>query len=363
MTDSPNYINHIALVLDASVSMTRHQRGLVRVADAEIAHLARRSQELDQETRVTVYVFSDDVKCVVYDKDVLRLPSIRDLYRVGGNTALVAATMLSQDDLAHTAQLYGDHAFLTYVLTDGEENVSRFHRMFGGPGSSGRRAMTPHTTAEVAAQLAGRLGALPDNWTVACLVPDQRGVHEARSFGFPRDNIAVWDTTTQAGVERVFGETIRRATESFMTGRSRGVRGSKTLFTGGADTVNRDTVAAARADGGLTALDRSAYRLIDVPQDEPIRPFVERTTGAFYRTGSAFYRLMKPEKVQPQKAVLVRDRKSGRVYGGGQARALLGLPDHEVRVKPDENPLYEVYVQSTSINRRLVAGTKLVVLV
>jgi Mg-chelatase subunit ChlD len=68
-----NYINHVVLVLDESASMTNHKRDLVRVADGQIEYLARRSQELDQETRVSVYVFSNEVKCLIYDKDVLRL--------------------------------------------------------------------------------------------------------------------------------------------------------------------------------------------------------------------------------------------------------------------------------------------------
>jgi Mg-chelatase subunit ChlD len=56
MTSQQNYINHIVMVLDMSGSMSPHARELIKVADGQIAHLARRSQELDQETRITVYV-------------------------------------------------------------------------------------------------------------------------------------------------------------------------------------------------------------------------------------------------------------------------------------------------------------------
>lgn len=96
MSRSQNYINHVALVLDASSSMRRLSHKVVEVADQQIAYLARRSQELDQETRVTVYVFADQVECVIYDKDVLRMPSLKQMYRVGGMTALLAATLKSQ---------------------------------------------------------------------------------------------------------------------------------------------------------------------------------------------------------------------------------------------------------------------------
>ncbi|MEU3878202.1 hypothetical protein AB0E87_30690, partial [Streptomyces sp. NPDC029704] len=97
MSGNQNYINHVALVLDASSSMSHLSQKVVEVADQQIAYLARRSQELDQETRVTVYVFADKVECVIYDKDVLRMPSLKQLYRVGGMTALLAVGQAGGD--------------------------------------------------------------------------------------------------------------------------------------------------------------------------------------------------------------------------------------------------------------------------
>lgn len=364
-----NYINHIALVLDASSSMQTRTRELVRVADAEIRHLATRSQELDQETRVTVYVFDDDVRCLIYDKDVLRLPSLEGLYRAEGNTALIAATVKALDDLAETPQRYGDHAFLAYVLTDGQENVSRWSTVFGGDGRRrwDLRGAARYTLDELVVKLRGRLDGLAENWTVAALVPDVHSAHEAKRFGFPANNVAIWDASRAEGTQEVFSATIRTATETFMVGRSKGVRGSKTLFAGGADQVN----AQARKAAGLRVVPKSEYALYDVKVDGvQIRSFVETATNAGYRTGSAFYQLhtvlggtKTAEVVQPQKKIVVRNRKSGRVYAGAQARQLLGLPaDAEVRVRPEDNPEYQIFVQSTSVNRKLVAGTKLLVL-
>ena len=53
---------------------------------------------------------------------------------------------------------------------------------------------------------------------------------------------------------------------------------------------------------------------------------------------------------------------TGRVFSGPAARQLLGLPCAEATVKPGENPAYTVFVQSTSVNRKLVPGTKLLVM-
>src|SRR6188508_3210323 len=103
-------VNHVAFVLDGSSSMDIHAASVVKVVDAQTAYLARRSKEMDQETRVSVYVFADEVECLIYDTDVLRLPSIKDLYSPYGWTALLAATIKSQQDLAATGTLYGEHS-------------------------------------------------------------------------------------------------------------------------------------------------------------------------------------------------------------------------------------------------------------
>lgn len=332
---SQNYINHVVLVLDASTSMVRHQNNLIQVADGQVQYLAQRSQELDQETRVSIYSFNERVECLVYDKDVLRLPSISTLYRPRGRTALVDASMKSLEDLKQTATLYGDHAFLTFVLTDGQENASRLYGV---------------------SALKARLQSLPDNWTVACLVPDQRGVFEAKGFGFPSDNVAVWDATSAAGVVEV-GETIKRATEGFMRARATGVRGTRSLFSTGLENVNAATVHST-----LKPLDLSAYDVFPVHHDAPIRDYAY-SRGVPYQVGKGFYQLTKTETIQAQKQIAIRERATGRVYWGREARDLLGLP-HEisVRVKPDINPEYDVFVQSTSVNRKLIQGTDLLVM-
>ncbi|WP_186779261.1 vWA domain-containing protein [Streptomyces salinarius] len=345
MSGSQNYINHVALVLDASSSMSRLSQKVVEVADQQIAYLARRSQELDQETRVTVYVFADRVQCVIYDKDVLRMPSLKQMYRVGGMTALLAATLKSQHELAQTAQLYGDHSFLTFVLTDGQENVS--HRCPDAP-TKDPRALVQAVSSMIETQ--------EDNWTLAVLVPDQMGKREAMQYGFPKDNIAIWDATSTQGLEEA-GQVIQEATEKFMVGRTKGIRGSRAVFSTGADTVNKDTIKAA----GLTPVESSKYQLIDVTRDVAIREWVVES-GHTYRTGGAFYQLSKSEKVQPKKQISVLEKKTDKIYTGPEARALLGLPDVEVRVKPDHNDDFTIFVQSTSVNRKLVANTRLLLM-
>ncbi|MFF2774004.1 vWA domain-containing protein [Streptomyces sp. NPDC058052] len=345
MSVSQNYINHVALVLDASSSMSHLRGKVVEVADQQIAYLARRSRELDQETRVTVYVFADKVQCVIYDKDVLRMPSLKELYKVGGMTALLAAALKSQRELAQTAQLYGDHSFLTFVLTDGQENAS--HRCPDAPSKQPRALV---------AAVAEMIEKQDDNWTLAVLVPDQMGRREAMNCGFPKDNVAIWDATSTQGLEEA-GQVIQQATEKFMVGRTKGIRGSRAVFSVGAEAVNRKTIEAA----GLTPVDASGYQLIPVARDAAIRDWVTES-GHTYRTGCAYYQLSKSEKIQARKRIAVLEKQTDRVYTGPEARALLGLPDEEVRVKPDHNADFTIFVQSTSVNRKLVPNTRLLLM-
>lgn len=324
-----NHINHVVFVLDASASMGGVSRALVTAVDAEVAHLAKRSKEMEQETRVTVYVFSSTVECVIYDMDVLRLPSIAKLYHTGGMTALVDATLLAVNDLAMTPEKYGDHAFLIYVFTDGQENRSRTHYR----------------------DLSRRIAALPDHWSLGVLVPDRRGETEAARFGFPPNNIAIWDATTAQGVQQA-ASVVREATERFMSDRARGVRGSRNIFSTGADAVNASTLQAV----ALKPLPKGSYTLVPVDREGPIKEFVERC-GHKYKVGMAHYQLTKTETIQGHKSLAVVRKDTSEVYAGDQVRDLVGLPAMSVRVKPDFNPDYDIYVQSTSVNRKLLPGT------
>lgn len=337
---SANIINHIGLILDASGSMSGHASKLIEVADNQIKHLAARSQELDQETRVSVWTFSDanDIQCVVWDKDVLRLPSIRNYYKIRGMTAFMDAAMKSFQDMGTTSQIYGDHSFLLYFLTDGMENASR-------------RYTNP-------ADLNQAINALAENWTVAALVPNINGVHEAKKFGFPAGNIQVWDATSTEGLEEA-GRSILRSADTYMQARATGLRSTTSLFDMSAGAVNKKTIKAA----GLKPLPPANYLLVPVPADERIDDFT-RNMGHTFIVGRGYYQLStRSVQVQAQKEIAVVEKASGKVYTGHAARQMINLPDMTVTVRAGRNPDYDIFIQSTSINRKLLAGTKYLYLI
>lgn len=330
---SQNYINHIALVLDASTSMARHAHDVVKVADMQIKHLAEQSKIMDQETRVSVYTFSyrSMIHCLIYDKDVLRMPSIAGLYHASGMTALCSATTLAIKDLQLTPEKYGEHAFLIYVVTDGEENDSSYPERTGLP---------------------GLIASLPDHWTLAPFVPDANGVHYAKSLGFPAGNIAVWNTE-DSFLE--VGEVIQRSTENFMRARTQGIRGSRNLFT----MTATDTKKIKKT---LTPMTPGSYTINPVPQDIRIDEFTRDITG-IYTPGRTYYEMTKRETIQGYKGIAIRVDADKKLYVGDTARDLIGIPkDTDVRVSPGDHPGYKVFVQSTSMNRKLIGGTEALIM-
>ncbi|MGW6919436.1 vWA domain-containing protein [Kitasatospora sp. NPDC054939] len=353
-------VNHVSLVVDKSGSMRQHEAQLVRVVDEFVKGLQEESDRLGHETRISLYAFDHEVQNLVWDMDVKHLPSLRGLYQVdNGATALIEAAVKSIDDLKNIWEGYGEHSFLQVVVTDGEENASGFSevgrmhtRMPAGKGPAVLRSWME--------RIHGAMDALPDHWTSAILVPNSLAKRTAQEYGFPAGNIAIWDADSSKGVEEAIG-TVKSAATSFLRGREKGVRGTRNLFTMGQDLSSADVTA------NLDALDPGKYILVPVDEQLPIRDFV---TGAGhpYKSGCAFYELSKREKIQGRKQLAVAEkdpvtgRMTGRVFSGPAARQLLGLPATEVTVKPGDNPSYTVFVQSTSVNRKLVAGTKLLVM-
>jgi uncharacterized protein YegL len=351
-------INHVVFVLDASISMRPHVQALIKATDAQIKHLSLETGEnkMNQETRVAVYTFDDTARCVVPERDVHRLPSISEVYRVGGNTALVDATTLALDDAGLTSQKYGNHAFLIFVLTDGEENSS----------SRANKDAFP-----------ARLRNLPDNVTVACLVPDaastpyykrQSPAEEAAQWGFLKDNIAEWNTSNVETATK----KMATATTTYLQARASGLRSTNSLFSMDASVINAQTVQQ-----NLVPLSTDEYTLVPVTKPKSsyengefwwIKDFAEFSGHTYTAGHSGYYQFVyvkgkKPsEVITPTKKVIVVHRDTGLAYGGPAARKLLNLPDNtSERIRFDRNPDYDIYILSSANNRHLIPGTNLLI--
>jgi hypothetical protein len=99
------------------------------------------------------------------------------------------------------------------------------------------------------------------------------------------------------------------------------------------------------------------YRHFDVARDTGVRDFCT-TNKLYFEKGKLYYELVKPVLVQGTKRIILQDRSTGKLYTGRWAREVLGLPtyDRDVKLSAIHLSRYRVFIQSTSVNRKLVAG-------
>lgn len=225
-------------------------------------------------------------------------------------------------------------SFLVFVTTDGGENSSRSWN-----GSTlGREIQT--------LQASGR-------WTFVFRVP--RGhARELARMGIPAGNIQEWDQTTR-GVE-VSTAATTAAFNDYFNDRVAGKKSSSTFYSNMANV----TAAEVKATLKDISAEVSMWTVGSHEDGAEIRPFVEARLKSAMLKGAAFYQLSKTEsKIQDTKMIVIRDKKSGSVYYGPAARQLIGLPTvGNARVHPGNHGDFEVFVQSTSVNRKLQAATQ-----
>lgn len=100
------------------------------------------------------------------------------------------------------------------------------------------------------------------------------------------------------------------------------------------------------------------FQVLEVEKNQDIRSFVQ-DHDLIFKTGRGFYEFTKREEVQERKEVVLVDRATGDMFSGDQARNIIGLPKgRRGNISPDKMGKYQVFIQSTSYNRKLIAGTK-----
>lgn len=351
-----NKIHHFWYLLDESGSMSRHSTTLPEVMDAQIAALAKDSENHPgEETRVTVFGFSSpggstpDYECFFYDMDVLHVPSIKGMYRICHGTALCDAMVRTIGYIQKTPEDFGEHFHLLQVLTDGEELHSSHQ---------GRWA------------LPGLIGSLPENITIGAFAPNMAGKTSLIRYGIPRGNVEIWDPSKANAPEEV-GYAMASATTDYMS-MTRSGEGTRTtsLYEAAAPKV-------ADLKKALVPLTGGSYDFISVTAQDLARidngrldEFMELKTGRPYvPNGRTYYQFDKRETIQQDKKIIVviYDKASNEevAYSGPQVRHMLKLPETgTVRVRPGkwERLGYKVFILSTSNNRKLAVGSRVLVI-
>lgn len=221
-------------------------------------------------------------------------------------------------------------SFLIMAITDGGENSSKF--------------WDKKLLSERIAQLQRT-----DRWTFVFRVPKGNSKY-LLDMGIPEGNILEWELTSKGMNE----SSVMTATafSDYYSARSAGVKSTSRFY---ADLTN---VSKTEVKRSLDNISGSVDTLV-VPTNNilPIKEFIE-SLNIPYVKGTVFYKLTKTENVQPNKKIIIRDKTNGSIYTGYNARLMLNLPSNvNVKLSPGTHGLYDIYVQSTSVNRKLVGGT------
>lgn len=323
--------NYIAFVNDHSGSMHSLAQAACKDFNANIKAIKKAATREMLDTVVSVaevgYV-NDPLPIQVSNPHVLK----EKLHWVAsGGTPLFKTTLQLLNMLNMLPDAKKENvSFLVMMTTDGEDTSPEFHQPL-------QLAMEPLLKT-------GR-------WTFVVRAPEDMPRHQKQKLldlGIPAGNIQAWDTTV-AGMA-VATEKTTAAMNNYFTARSAGAKSSSSFFT---DASKVDITALKDVTKEI-----SLYVVPDADNGIEIRPFVLRHRMEYLK-GSAFYQLTKTEsRVGYMKQVLVRDRASGKFFSGKEARDMIGLPtDRNARLHPGDHKNFDIFIQSESVNRKLVGGT------
>jgi hypothetical protein len=112
-------------------------------------------------------------------------------------------------------------------------------------------------------------------------------------------------------------------------------------------------------DTDLAAVPAGRFQVLEVESDCRIDEFV-KDNGLIFQKGKGFYEFTKPVDVQSYKEVVLMDKNTGDMFTGEKAREIMGIPiGTNARCRPETyGSKYRAFIQSTSLNRKLLGGTK-----
>ena len=130
----------------------------------------------------------------------------------------------------------------------------------------------------------------------------------------------------------------------------------------GSSSASSITASSSKVDvTKLTPVHPSRFQVLDIDSPVAIKGFVE-SNGLSFKQGRGFYEFTKSVTVQPYKEVVLYDKTTGAMFSGADARTMIGLPKAgtggNVKLRPGPLSGFTAFIQSTSVNRRLLSGTK-----
>jgi hypothetical protein len=321
---------YIGISRDHSGSMSHLKKAAMADYNNIVSALKTASDVNKIDTIVNVVSHQGSIKREVVNSSVNSLKPLTNYPTPGTSTPLFDSVETLIDMLSAVPDAGdSDTTFLVMAVTDGQDNSSKI-------------------SARKLSELIRRFQ-MTDRWTFVFRVPRNES-RSLASLGIPLGNIQEWDQT-EYGL-RAATEQTQDAITNYYKNVSRGIRSTGTFY---ADLshVNRRT-----ADATMENISKKV-KIFPVNRRSEIENFIVQATGDFYKKGEAFYQLSKTEKaVQDYKVIAIRNKQTGAVYAGPNARVLLNLPDAgTVKLAPGDHGEWDIFIQSTSTNRVLLPGT------
>lgn len=327
---------YLLVIRDHSWSMNSIVKAAAKDFNNTISAVQKASAANNINTVASV-IICDSTPQRDYTTTMVPIEQVKPLtrYEANGNTPLFGSVLLAIEDLKKVPD-YDDPetTFIVMATTDGQAT---------DPGLADK-------VSKLIKELQGT-----DRWTFVFRVP--KGYASALiRMGIQEGNVLEWDQT-ERGVQ-ASTTANEQAFSDFYSNRASGIKSTKTFYTSLKDVTVEDVKAVLKDISSEVQL----FPVAVSDEGKQIRDYVEtRLGGQPMAKGAAFYALVKKEdKIQPTKLIAIRDKNSNAIYCGDAARDMLGLPRYEnARVAPEVSKDFDVFIQSTSVNRKVTGGTQL----
>lgn len=324
----------VSFVLDDSASIEHAgiTKNLHNAFNKYLKDISDEAISSGDDVGVSLYLFGEDIDREFHDVPAKHIRELAKYSPNQGRTKLFEATARAIHDAEELERKLGkDTAFLIYAITDGENNDFRY---------SERELKRDIERVQK-----------KGNYTLIFMLPPGSKRGFCRQFSIPEGNVAEWEQS-RLGVQKATDAQSAGIKRYFVA--RRGGQMSSSSFYSDMSHVSSADVRASLEDISHGCQVRSVWK------KERIDDFCKREFGGYLK-GAAFYQLVKAEKaVQDYKQVLIMEKGKSAIYAGDAARQMLGLPSHNVKLIPGDHANFEIFVQSTSLNRNLDANTKLI---
>jgi len=332
---------HIAFCIDESGSVARIVKPLVDAYNQTVTNIRNSVLDEGQEASMTALAFGDRVlkhRILYTGQQVQTVEALNhNSLNPSGMTPLFDSVYRAIKKLEELDDGRNETSLLVSVVTDGQENDSI---------DPGVRIALREMEKKIAT----------DRWTFTFMVPNGQEDYFSKKYNIPRGNVQGWDASTAIGTKRAFAVSSMAHSNYFKQKTEKGFgrkMSSKSFYSDTSDlTVRKARLSLSEITGQV--------KFIIPSMTCQIRDAIVNS-GNDWIKGSAFYALIKTEKkVQPYKMVALRVKTSGKVYCGQQAREMLGIGDatSTVRLVPGDHGKFDVFIQSTSVNRKIPANTE-----